>query len=194
MNAEILSIGTELLIGSILNTNARFLSEQLARNAVDVYRQTTVGDNGERIIECLQTAFGRADIVITSGGLGPTEDDVTVRSFAKFLNRPLVFHQPTYDAIQKRLKDRKFTITRLITRQCWVPKGSIVLKNEEGTAPGIVCQVPCKNRKKWAVLLPGPPRELEPLFTQKVLPLLNRLAGIPKERFIIRSLKITGLT
>ena len=193
MRAEILSIGTELLLGSIVNTNARFLSQKLAENAVDVYYQTTVGDNPGRIAECLGAALERAEIVITCGGLGPTEDDVTAQSLSDFLGKPLVFHEATYRSILRRLAFQGRVMTRLIKRQCLVPQGARVMDNKNGTAPGILCETHFRDQKRWVVALPGPPRELEPLFTRQALPLLVRLAGIKKSAFIIRSLKIAGL-
>src|SRR3989338_8668617 len=118
MRAEIISIGTELLVGSILNTNARFLSRELARHAVDVYHQSTVGDNVDRIVDCLKTAAERAELLITSGGLGPTEDDVTPRAIGRFLGKPLIFHGSTYQHILKRLKKRGLSMSKLAASQC----------------------------------------------------------------------------
>lgn len=192
MRAEIISIGTELLVGSILNTNARFLSRELADHAVDVYRQVTVGDNLDRIVECLKAASERSEILVTSGGLGPTEDDVTARALTRFLGRPLVFHRPTHRHILKRLKKRKLRMTKLIARQCYIPRGVIALQNSMGTAPGMLLEYSWDGQKRWLVALPGPPRELEPLF-RKAWPLLTRIAKIRREHFEIRSIRITGL-
>lgn len=192
MRAEIISIGTELLVGSILNTNARFLSRRLADHAVDVYHQTTVGDNMGRIIDCLKTAAERSDILITSGGLGPTQDDVTVRAVARFLGKPLIFHKPTYQYILTRLKKRGLPMTKLIATQCQIPKDSRVFKNRTGTAPGTISRFEWDGQKRWLLVLPGPPQELEPLFF-KTWPVLSKLARIKKEHFEIRSVKIAGL-
>ena len=193
MRAEIISIGTEILIGSILNTNARFLSQTLARHGIDVYHQVTVGDNLGRIIECFDAAAGRADIVIASGGLGPTEDDVTMAALARFLGKELVMHRPTYQAILRRLKKRKLPMTRLIAKQCFVPKDSIIFKNEDGTAPGVLNHRIHEDRQKWFLVLPGPPRELERMFIEEALPSLVRAAKIKREHFVVRSVKISGL-
>lgn len=193
MRAEIISIGTEILVGSILNTNARFLSQALADQGVDVYHQTTIGDNVSRIVDGLENAVSRADIVILSGGLGPTEDDVTAQALAKFLGKPLVLHKPTYRSIQRRLKIHKLRMTRLIAQQCYVPQGSIIVQNDNGTASGIICPAVRQNQKRWIVALPGPPRELEPMFLKKVLPVLKRLAKIKSSYFLRRSLKIADL-
>jgi nicotinamide-nucleotide amidase len=193
LKAEILSIGTEILVGSILNTNSRFLSAKLAENAIDVYRHTSVGDNPERLKTAFKEALERADLVISSGGLGPTEDDVTVRALASFLGRKLVLHRPTYEAIAKKLKVRGRRMNRLITRQCFVPQGSRVLQNDRGTAPAILTRTGTQGQRKWILLLPGPPRELEPLFTQKALPLLLHCLKIKRQAFVIRSVRIAGL-
>ncbi len=193
MRAEIISIGTELLLGSILNTNARFLSQRLAENAIDVFHQATVGDNVDRIVQSFEAALKRSDIVIASGGLGPTEDDVTMQALSKVLGKPLSLHKPTYSAILNRLKIRKYRMTQLIARQCFVPPDSAVLQNINGTAPAVLCETRALHQKKWILVLPGPPRELEPLFESKALPLLLKKTGIKKEFFILRSLKIAGL-
>ena len=193
MRAELFSIGTELLVGSILNTNARFLSGQLAENAVDIYRQTTVGDNIPRIVDAFEEGARRVELLITSGGLGPTADDVTMEALARFLQKPLVMHRPTYQHVLARLKSRQYPITRLIAKQCYVPAGSVVIKNHFGTAPGVLAQTFRNGKKVWVLVLPGPPRELEPMFSKQALSLLRRLVKLPKEHFLIHSLKITGV-
>jgi nicotinamide-nucleotide amidase len=193
MRAEIISVGTELLVGSILNTNTQFLSQELLKCGVDVYYQTTVGDNPGRVIDTLKIAMDRSDFIILSGGLGPTEDDVTVESFARFIQKPLVFHAPTHRAILRRLKLRDLRMTRLIAKQCRVPQGSLVLENENGTAPGILYKAGGSGAAKWFLLLPGPPRELGPMFKKRAMPLFFRVSGIKKKRLLLRSVKITGL-
>ncbi len=192
MRAEIISIGTELLVGSILNTNARFLAKRLAHEALDVYHQATVGDNVERIVECLKAAAERSEILITSGGLGPTEDDVTTRAVARFLGKPLVFHKPTYRHIQKRLKRRRLPMNKLIAGQCRLPEGARVLENSVGTAPATLSGFDWEGHKRWLLVLPGPPSELEPLF-YKAWPVLVHLAKIKREHFEIRAVRIAGL-
>ncbi|MGH7197900.1 MAG: CinA family nicotinamide mononucleotide deamidase-related protein, partial [Candidatus Omnitrophota bacterium] len=131
--------------------------------------------------------------VITCGGLGPTEDDVTAQSLSDFLGKPLVFHKATYRSIRRRLAFQGRVMTRLIKRQCLVPEGARVMDNINGTAPGILCESSFRGQKRWLVALPGPPRELEPMFSAKALPLLLRRARIKKSSFILRSLKIAGL-
>src|SRR3989338_5485310 len=188
MRAEIISIGTELLVGSILNTNARFLSERLAESAIDVYHQVTVGDNRGRILEALRAAADRADLVITSGGLGPTEDDVTMRVLAEFAGRHLVLHRPTYRHVKDRLASRGFALSPLVARQCYVPMGSMVMRNDRGTAPAVLIKL----QGTWILALPGPPSELEPIFTRKALPLLLKKARVRPESFVTRAVRITG--
>ena len=192
MRAEILSIGTEILVGSILNTNARFLSQRLAENGVDVFRQVTVGDNISRISEAIGAALSRADLVVTSGGLGPTEDDATLRGLAAYLGVPLVRHKPTERAIRTRLKKRGYRFTDLIAKECDIPQGARrVFQNRNGTAPGILYEIRrIGHRSGWVLLLPGPPRELEPMFLSQALPILRRLSGAGKESFLIRSLRL----
>lgn len=193
MKAEIISIGTELLVGSILNTNSKFLSERLAENAIDVYHHTTVGDNVPRIVQALDEAANRADILITSGGLGPTADDVTVEAVGCFLGKTLYFHKPTHSYIVSLLKKRRHSMNALIKKQCFIPQGVQVLKNLKGTAPGLLCETIRRGQKKWLLVLPGPPRELEPMLLNQALPLLLKSAKIKKETFVVRSVRITGM-
>ncbi len=194
MNAEIISVGTELLIGAIVNTNAKFLSEKLAENAIDVYRQTTVGDNVERIVSSFKEAASRADLLITSGGLGPTADDVTLEALSRFISKPLVMHTPTYRYILSRLKSRGFPMTKLVSKQCFLPKDAKVLQNNYGTAPSVLCETSVQNKKILILVLPGPPRELEPMFIKQALPLLKKILRLPKINFLIRTVRITGIT
>ncbi len=194
MRAEIISIGTEILIGSITNTNARFLSENLASSAIDVYHQITVGDNAQRLVEALETAASRADLIVTSGGLGPTEDDVTLEAILSFLNKPPDLHRPTYRYIQKRLRLAGYKMSKVHERQCYVPQGSAVFQNKNGAAPGILARTERGGRPVWLIALPGPPRELEPLFKDQALPAFLRRARIKREHFVTRSIKISGLT
>lgn len=192
MKAEILSIGTELLVGSILNTNARYLSRRLAEASVDVYRQATVGDNVKRITEAFLGAARSSDLVISSGGLGPTADDVTSEALAQAVKKPLLVHEPTLAYIKGRMKRRGLVMNELVARQCRLPKGAIIFKNDNGTAPGILCETRLGGRRKWLLALPGPPREMEPLF-EKILPVILKKARTKKSAFVIRSVKIHGL-
>lgn len=190
MRAEILSIGTELLVGSTLNTNARFLAKKLAEHAIDVYRQVTVGDNVERIAEAFRTACGRSDLVVSSGGLGPTEDDATARGLSRFLGEPLELHAPTLRAVRERLRKKRYRMTPLIARQCRIVRGAkAVFQNRWGTAPGVLYERLTPFGKKWLLLLPGPPRELEPMFASAFPGILKRMA-LPRQAFVMKSLRL----
>ncbi len=193
MNAEIIAIGTEILIGSIVNTNAQYLSQKLASHAIDVYHHTTVGDNIARLVSALENAAMRADILITCGGLGPTEDDITAKAAAIFLKQDLVYHKPTHRAIEAKLEKAGKKISPLMQNQCWVPSNSqIIFQNDHGTAPGILSTTIYNDKRIWLLCLPGPPRELKPLFETKALPYLIDHLKIKKQFFKVRTLKIMG--
>lgn len=194
MNAEIINVGTELLVGSIVNTNARFIAEALADYAIDTYHQVTVGDNPKRIALALQAAFDRADLVVVTGGLGPTEDDITLNAVSFFSGLHLLYHKPTAAHIRSYLKSRSLTPSTSINRQCMLPKGAIVFENALGTAPGLLVPMPSDKTKQWLIVLPGPPRELEPLLRDKILPEFFRVSGLSREYFIRRSIRMIGLS
>ena len=170
MICEILSVGTELLMGQVANTDAQYISRRLSELGVQVFRHTTVGDNPERVKEALNTALGRSDLVITTGGLGPTEDDLTKEMVAEHFALPMELHQPSMDALLERMKrihpDRPLTQNNL--KQAYFPKGSIVMPNRRGTAPGCIVE----QGEKAVAVLPGPPRELKDMFEQQLEPYL----------------------
>jgi len=161
---EILCVGTELLLGDILNTNARFLSKELALMGISVLRQTTVGDNMQRLCAAFNEAASRSDIVIACGGLGPTADDITKEALAQVLGLRLQKHEPTARAIEQYFQRRGVPMPRTNLKQALVPEGADVFENRNGSAPGIGV----KDAGKTYVLLPGPPRELEPMFRDRV--------------------------
>jgi nicotinamide-nucleotide amidase len=170
MICEILSVGTELLMGQVANTDAQYLSRRLSELGVQVFRHVTVGDNPARVKEALQTALSRSDLVITTGGLGPTEDDLTKEMVAEHFNLEMELHQPSMDALLERMRrihpDRPLTPNNL--KQAYFPKGATVMPNRRGTAPGcIVAQ-----GGKAVAVLPGPPRELKDMFEQQLEPYL----------------------
>ncbi len=168
MNAEILCIGTEILLGDIVNTNGAFLAQQLAALGIDIFHQTVVGDNKDRLKKSLELALCRADIVITTGGLGPTYDDVTKKTIADYFGIGLKLHEPSVKKIEelsRRLK-RKLSPNNLL--QAEVPEGSTVFFNDTGFAPGIALE---KNNKT-VIMLPGPPNEMRPMFKNRVIPYL----------------------
>jgi len=188
MNAEIVSIGTELLLGDIVNTNAAFLSRKLAEAGIDVFQQITVGDNPARLTAAILRALGRSDVVITSGGLGPTVDDITMETVAHILRRPLVLNKTVLKGVKAYFKLRNVRFPEECSRQAYIPEGVTLVCNDVGTAPGLVA----KYATKLIVCLPGPPRELEPMFRNRVLPILQKKL---KNDWVIRSrtIKTTGL-
>ena len=172
--AEILCVGTELLIGDIVNTNAAYLSRRLATLGIGGYRQSVVGDNKARLAEDLRTALSRADVVITSGGLGPTADDMTKEIAAEVFGRKMVLHEPSLARIERYFAATGRVMTPNNRKQAMMPEGAIVFDNDYGTAPALAL---ANDEGKVLVLLPGPPRELEPLFREKVEPFLQPRCG-----------------
>ena len=173
MTVEIICVGTELLLGSIVNTNAAYLSEKCAGLGLSCYYQSVVGDNEERLTEVLETAVKRSDIVLLSGGLGPTEDDLTKETAAKVMKRKLCMDEPTRTKIAEFFGKRGTEPTENNWKQALVPEGAIVLTNHNGTAPGII--IADKETDTHMVLLPGPPHELTPMFEESVVPYLENL-------------------
>lgn len=169
MTCEILSVGTELLLGQILNTNAQFLSVQLSLMGIDVFFQQTVGDNHERLTGAFLQALERSDVVILTGGLGPTQDDITKEVVASALGLEMERHKPTAQRLTAFFAGRGLEMTPNNLRQAMFPRGAIILENANGTAPGCIVETGGKS----AVILPGPPNELQPLFTDKVRPYLE---------------------
>ncbi len=161
MTAEIISIGTELLLGNIVNTNAQYISKKLAFYGIDLYYQTVVGDNPARIKSAVDIAFSRADLVITTGGLGPTKDDLTKEILAEYMGYEITEDAETLARILKREKALGIEHPNEGTlKQALVPKGAIILKNDHGTAPGSIME----RDGKRMLLLPGPPKEMIPMF------------------------------
>lgn len=172
MVVELICVGTELLLGNIVNTNAAYLSEKCALLGLSMYHQSVVGDNAERLKESLETALNRSDVVILSGGLGPTQDDLTKETAAEVMDIPLKEDPHSRERIEEYFKNSQYkVITDNKWKQALVPEGAIVLDNENGTAPGIIME---KNGKS-VILLPGPPGELIPMFEGKVYDYLNKL-------------------
>ncbi len=168
MTVEIICVGTEILLGNIVNTNAAFLAERLAYLGLTCYYQSVVGDNAKRLSQTIRTAVDRSDLVILSGGLGPTEDDLTKETAAAVFDLPLVEDPVSKEHIVTFFKTRNRTIADNNWKQAMIPKGSIALENENGTAPGIIME----KDGKTMILLPGPPNELRPMFLNQVEPYL----------------------
>ena len=172
MVVELICVGTELLLGNIVNTNAAYLSEKCAQLGLSMYHQSVVGDNAERLKETLETALKRSDVVILSGGLGPTQDDLTKETAAEVMGMTLKEDPHSRKRIEEYFKNSQYkTITDNNWKQALVPEGAIVLDNENGTAPGIIME----KKGKSVILLPGPPGEQVPMFEEKVYDYLNKL-------------------
>ena len=186
--AELICVGTELLLGNILNTNAQFLSRELSALGIDVFYQTVVGDNPRRLRETVETARKRADILITTGGLGPTCDDLTKEVLAEAFGRKLVFDEESAERIRdyfvRHLHHAPMPENNL--RQAMLPEGAHILANDWGTAPGCILE----GDGCWAVMLPGPPRECEPMFRERAVPILRKLSGAVIHS---RTLRIFGM-
>lgn len=166
MNAEILAVGTELLMGQIANTNAQYISSRLPDVGVNVYYHSVVGDNAKRLRECLDIALKRSDIVITTGGLGPTQDDLTKETIAEVMNRKLVLHEETLEIMKAFFARLNRTMTQNNVKQAYLPENSIIIKNKNGTAPGCIIE----EEEKTIIMLPGPPSEMKPMFEDTVIP------------------------
>ena len=186
MTVEIICVGTELLLGNIVNTNAAYLAEECAGLGLSCYFQTVVGDNEERLTQVLTCAMDRSDIVILSGGLGPTEDDLTKEVAAKVCGRELHMDENSRERIASYFVARNITPTDNNWKQALIPEGAIVLDNDNGTAPGVIIE----DERAKVILLPGPPNELLPLFADKVSPYLEKLTpGVIRSQTI----KVCGI-
>ena len=171
MIVELISVGTEILLGNIVNTNAAYLSEQCAALGLSCYYQDVVGDNEERLCETIRTALSRADILLISGGLGPTQDDLTKESAAKVMGRQLYLHEESKASIQSFFEKRGLEITDNNWKQAMMPEGCIVVDNPNGTAPGVIIA----ENGKHVILMPGPPNEMIPMFESSIMPYLGKL-------------------
>ncbi len=171
MTVEIISVGTEILLGNIVNTNAAYLSEKCAGLGLSCYYQDVVGDNEDRLLETIKLALSRADILLLSGGLGPTQDDLTKEVAAKALGKELYLHEESKEVIRKFFEERGLEITDNNWKQAMVPEGAIVMENPNGTAPGIIMA----QDNKHVILMPGPPNEMIPMFETSVMPYLSGL-------------------
>lgn len=187
MVAELISVGTEILMGNIVNTNAAYLSRKLAQIGVSVYYQSVVGDNEERLSLAIKQAISRADVVILSGGLGPTKDDLTKEVAAKVLGRTMSLDERSMERIREYFaRVKKDNVTENNWKQAMIPEGAIVLENHNGTAPGIIME----EKNKAVILLPGPPNELTLMFEESVLPYLQK---DEKKVLYSRMVKVCGI-
>ena len=187
MKAEIIAVGTEILLGDILNTNAQYLSKELAALGIEVYFQTVVGDNPKRLQDTIFQALTRADLILTTGGLGPTEDDLTKETAAAYFGEELVLDEKALAQIQKFFDRIGRTMTDNNRKQAMVPKEhGIVLYNDNGTAPGIIME----KDGKIAIMMPGPPKETVPMFENQVKPYLQKKQ---EYTFISEILRVAGI-
>ncbi len=186
MTVEIIAVGTEILLGNIVNTNAAYLAEKCAGLGLSCYHQDVVGDNEERLSETIRLALTRADIILLSGGLGPTQDDLTKEAAAKVMGKELYLHEPSKEAIRQFFAERNMEITDNNWKQAMVPEGCIVVENPGGTAPGIIIA----ENGKHVVLMPGPPGELIPMFERSIMPYL---AGLTTGVIYSQTVKICGV-
>src|SRR5579859_5682239 len=187
MKAEIIAVGSELLTPDRLDTNSLFLTEELNTIGIEVVRKTVVGDNRGLLAEAFRDALNRVPLIISSGGLGPTEDDLTRETVADLLSRKLRRNDAILRYIEGRFRRLGREMPEVNARQAMVPEGAEILENSRGTAPGLWLE----DSGRAVVLLPGPPRELKPLFREQVLPRLERRAsGV---RLHSRELRVTGL-
>jgi nicotinamide-nucleotide amidase len=176
-SVEIVTIGTEILLGHLVDTNAAFIARALADAGIDVFAKHSVGDNADRLAVMLAGALERADGVITTGGLGPTVDDLTKDAVGRAVGRSLVLHEPSLRAIEERFGAMGRTMSANNTRQAILPEGSVVLDNPHGTAPGFVAS---RADGKFVASMPGVPREMKPMLAERLIPWLTR-------RFDVRS-------
>lgn len=188
MRVELINTGSELLFGRVLNTHHHWLAQQLARAGYTLAHQQTVPDSGEAIQAAAREAIARAELVLITGGLGPTSDDLTRQLIAELLDLSLEEHAETRDRITAHFANRNRPMPEPVFVQAQVPVGATVLRNDHGTAPGLALPTP----RGWLILLPGPPRELRPMFTQSVAPLLAEKLP-PENPVTIRTLKTIGI-
>lgn len=180
LTAEILCVGTELLMGQVVNTNAAHIAKRLCDTGIAVNYYSVVGDNPKRLYESIETAIGRVDVVITTGGLGPTNDDITKETVASVLGAELVFHKESMDRMSEYFKHRKRSMSSNNEKQAYLPKGSIVLENMNGTAPGCILE----KDGKMVVMLPGPPREMVPMLESAIGYLSEKSGMVMKSRVL----------
>jgi nicotinamide-nucleotide amidase len=188
VNAEIVMIGTELLLGQIVDSNAAHIGQVLAENGINIFQKTTVGDNQARITGVLEASLGRADAVLTSGGLGPTEDDLTRESVAQVFGRKLEYREELYDTLVERFAFLRRPFPENNKKQCYVPEGAVVIDNPHGTAPGFRVG----DERGHIICMPGVPFELKAMLRNHVVPFLSQTFGL-KGVLQYRVLKVCGV-
>lgn len=169
---ELISVGTEILLGDILNTDAQYLSIELAKLGISVIHQSTVGDNRERLLAQLDEAAKRSDIIILSGGLGPTPDDLTKEVCCEFFGKEMFLHEPTVEKIKEYFSSKGIEMAQNNLKQAMLPKDCVIFPNDNGTAPGMAIE----KDGIHILVLPGPPRELKPMFQNCAVPYLMQFS------------------
>jgi len=186
MKCEIIAVGTEVILGDILNSNAQYLAKELANLGVDVYYHEAVGDNRERILDCFKRSLDRSDIIITTGGLGPTKDDMTKELAAEFFGMDMCLHEESLQKIKDYFKKMGREFVKSNEKQAYFPKEAIILDNENGTAPGAIFE----KDDKTIIVLPGPPKEMEPMFKNHVRKYLEKRTG---DTIVSEVLRVFGI-
>jgi nicotinamide-nucleotide amidase len=195
VNVELINTGSELMLGRVLNTHAYWIGRQLADLGYTLTRQVAVPDTGADIQQAVREALGRARVILVTGGLGPTSDDITRQLIAELLGRKLLMDERVLREIQEFFSERKRPMPPNNAVQAMAPAGSIVLYNPNGTAPGLAMEVnpnPFSAEPAWLFMLPGPPRELRPMFLDQVVPLLKSKSPLA-EYVVCETWRTTGL-
>lgn len=188
MKAEIIAVGTELLLGQIVDTNSAYIAQQLTTVGLDLHFKSTVGDNLDRIKSTLEMALRRSDFVITTGGIGPTLDDLTREAVAGVLRRPLVFHPRLFEQVSDFFHRLGRTVSENNRKQAYIPEGATPIENPVGTAPGFIAE----QERKAIISIPGVPHEMRYFMEHSVLPYLREKLGV-REVIVSRVLKLFGI-
>ena len=192
LSCEVLAVGTELLLGQIVDTNSNWIGEHLALSGISCHRQVKVGDNHARIVECLREALGRADAVVVCGGLGPTHDDITREAVAEVMGVGLRLDEEVAERIRQMFAARGRRMAENNLRQAMVPDGAAVIAQTRGTAPGLICPIVGPDaRERVAYLVPGVPHEMKDMLERAILPDLCRRSGDPSA-IVSRTLRTWG--
>ncbi|HEY5560999.1 MAG TPA: competence/damage-inducible protein A [Clostridiaceae bacterium] len=186
MKAEIISVGTELLLGDIVNTNSQYISRRLMDLGISVYHQSVIGDNEERLMEEYKLSFSRSEMIITTGGLGPTNDDLTKEVAAKYFNKKLILHDEVINNIKEYFKKRNIDMNESNKKQALFPEGCEIIPNDNGTAPGCIIS----ENNKTIILMPGPPKEMMPMFEKYIVPYLEKLTD---GTIVSKVLRVSGI-
>lgn len=186
MKCEILAVGTEILLGDIVNTNAQYIAKRLSEEGIFVYYQSVIGDNPDRMKKAYELAFSRSDLVITTGGLGPTKDDLTKEIAFEYFNKTSVCHKESLEHIKSYFEKTGRQMGKTNEKQAYFPEDAIILKNNNGTAPGCIIE----ENNKILIMLPGPPKEMKLMFEESVIPYLKKFSN---EVLVSKVLRVVGV-